>query len=58
MHNVDHHVFCEPTLNKFMELGKEARLEVRTALQNMFAEGSEILSDALKSKSMFPAASV
>ena len=48
MYNVDHHVFCEPTLNKFMELGKEARLEVRAALQNIFKEGSEILSDNLK----------
>ena len=48
MHNVDHHVFCEPNLNKFMELGKEARLEVRAALQNIFKEGSEILSDNLK----------
>lgn len=32
MENVDHHVFCEPTLNKFMDLGKEAKLEVRAAL--------------------------
>ena len=44
MQNVAHHVFCEPTLNKFMELGKEARLEVRAALQNIFAEGSNIMS--------------
>ena len=32
MANVDHHVFCEETLNKFMELGKGAKLEVRAAL--------------------------
>ena len=32
MHNIDHHVFCEATLNKFMDLGKEARIEVLTAL--------------------------
>lgn len=58
MHNVDHHVFCEPTLNKFMDLGKEARIEVRTALQTIFAEGSTKLTDALKEQAMFPVAEV
>lgn len=48
MHNVDHHVFCETTLNKFMELGKGAKLEVRAALQSIFAEGSTKLSEELK----------
>ena len=48
MENVDHQVFLEPTLNKFMALGKEARLEVRAALQNIFKEGSEILTDQQK----------
>ncbi len=28
-----HHVFCENTLNKFMETGKDARIEVRQSLQ-------------------------
>lgn len=56
MENVDHHVMCEETLNKFMELGKEARLEVRAALQAIFAEGSTKLSEELKASSMFPAA--
>ena len=32
MMNVDHHVMCEETLNKFMALGKEAKLEVRAAI--------------------------
>ena len=58
MENVDHHVFCEATLNKFMELGKAAKLEVRSALQSIFAEGSEKLTDELKQASMFPAESV
>lgn len=55
MANVDHHVFCESTLNKFMELGKEAKLEVRAALQSLFAEGSTKLTEELKQASMFPA---
>ena len=55
MANVDHHVFCEKTLNKFMDLGKAAKLEVRAALQEIFAVGSTKLSDALKRACMFPA---
>lgn len=58
MHNVDHHVFCETTLNKFMDLGKVAKLEVRAALQAIFAEGSTKLTDELKEQAMFPAAEV
>ena len=30
--NMDHHVFCEGNLNKFMKLGKEARIEARESL--------------------------
>lgn len=48
MENVDHHVMCEPTLNKFMELGKAAKLEVRAALQSLFAEGSTKLTEEQK----------
>lgn len=55
MANVDHHVMCEPTLNKFMELGKEAKLEVRAALQALFAEGSTKLTEEQKQACMFPA---
>lgn len=58
MQNVDHHVMCEPTLNKFMDLGKDARIEVRAALQSIFAEGSTKLTDALKEASMFPVSEV
>ena len=58
MENVAVHVFCEPTLNAFMELGKGARLEVRQALQKIFAEGSTILSDELKEKCIFAASEV
>jgi len=53
MANVDHHVFCEDTLNKFMDLGKDAKNEVRAALQAIFAEGSTKLSEELKQSSMF-----
>jgi len=58
MENLDHHVFCEPTLNKFMELGKDARIEVRKAIQGLFAEGSEKLSEAMRQSSMFPVSEV
>ena len=58
MMNCDHHVFCEPNLNKFMALGKAARLEVRAAIQAIFAEGSTILSEALKGQALFPAHTV
>jgi len=58
MANVDHHVFCKENLNKFMELGKAAKLEVRAALQAIFAEGSTKLSDELKESAMFPASGV
>lgn len=58
MQNIDHHVMCEPTLNKFMELGKDARIEVRKAIQGLFAAGSEKLSVAFRASSMFAAAEV
>lgn len=48
MMNCDHHVMCEPTLNAFMALGKVAKLEVRAAIQEMFAEGSTKLTEELK----------
>lgn len=38
---MSYHVFCEPTLNKFMALGSAARKEVRESLQAAFREGSE-----------------
>merc|ERR1711934_678047 len=53
--NCDHHVMCEPTLNAFMALGKVAKLEVRAAIQEMFAEGSTKLTEKLKEECMFPA---
>jgi len=58
MENVDHHVMCEPTLNKFMDLGKDAKNEVRAAIQSIFAEGSTKLSEELKAASMFNASEV
>ena len=49
-------MFCEPNLNKFMSLGKAARVEVRKAIQHIFAEGSEhLLSHELKEKCLFVA---
>ena len=58
MENLDHHVFCETNLNKFMALGKDARIEVRKAIQDLFAEGSEKLSEALRKQCMFPISEV
>jgi len=58
MENVDHHVFCEPTLNKFMALGKQARIEVRQAIQALFVEGSTKLSSKIKEQCLFPVAEV
>ena len=55
MMNCDHHVMCEPTLNAFMALGKVAKLEVRAAIQEMFAQGSTKLTEKLKEECMFPA---
>ena len=53
------HVMCEPTLNKFMELGKVARLEVRAALQDLFAAGNENkLTAAIKEACQFQVATV
>lgn len=39
---LSYHVFCEETLNKFMALGKNARIEVRETLQAVFAAGNEV----------------
>ena len=53
-----HHVFCEPTLNKFMEEGKDTRIELRETLQKIFAKGSKKLKDSIKSEALFNAADV
>ena len=45
MENIPIHVFCEPTLNKFMELGPEARQEVRRAIIGLFVLGSDKISE-------------
>ena len=53
-----HHVFCESTLNKFMAEGKDARIEVRESIQKIFAKGSNLLKDSVKSEALFNAADV
>ena len=52
---MDHHVFCEPTLNKFMEVGQAARIEVRQTLQSLLAAGSTTIKDAVKEAALFKA---
>ena len=52
---MDHHVFCEDTLNEFMAEGKDARIEARQTLQSLFAEGSTKLKDSVKKQALFDA---
>ena len=52
---MDHHVFCEPTLNKFMEVGQAARIEVRQSLQSLLAAGSTTIKDSVKEAALFKA---
>ena len=50
---MDHHVFIEPTLNLFMAEGKDARIELRQSLQEIFAEGSTKMKESLKAEALF-----
>jgi len=52
---LDHHVFCESTLNKFMELGPTYRVEARETIQKLFAFDSPQLNEDLKAKAIFEA---
>ena len=51
-------VFCEGTLNKFMEEGSQARVEARETIQLIFVEGSTGLPEPLKAKVLFDEADV
>ena len=51
-------VFCEGTLNKFMEEGSQARVEARETIQLIFVEGSTGLPESLKAKVLFDEADV
>jgi fumarylacetoacetase len=51
---LDHHVFCEPTLNKFIELGPEYRREARETIQALFAKDAP-LSQKVVSEAVFDA---
>lgn len=58
-HLKDNNVFKHEHLNNFMELGKQAWSEARKSIQEAFAEGSSLASDAEKQKKcMFPHDSV
>ena len=50
---LDHHVFCESTLNKFMDLGPAYRIEARETLQKLFAHDSPKLNEDLAKKAIF-----
>ena len=45
---MDHHVFCEETLNKFMAHGKKGRIEARESIQKLFSadgDGASKITD-------------
>ena len=50
---MDHHIFCTDTLNLFMAEGKDARIELRQSLQEIFAEGSTKLKEQFKEEALF-----
>lgn len=52
---MDHHVFCEGTLNKFMGEGQAAKIEIRESIQTIFAAGSTKLKDSAKETALFKA---
>lgn len=50
-----HRVFGESTLNKFIELGPEFRVEARLTIQHLFAHGHAELAAEIKAKALFDA---